>query len=312
MKARKVFEAVLFCAAGLCAIPAQAYYFIDTFESGSWDSTNAEGFQWGKINRTTIVKQGANGNIKVCGVDTYELGQCPKEEPKYDGKNWQAYKGQNSLRFRFPGGGSDSWAEQRFDIGTPLKEVWMSFSLRIPAEYKAYYPPNGTRSNSKFFTLLMDGYENRGEGTTVVANIWSKPDGSGALGISATFGNYQKTGADPRHVDKFISYPDDLGKWMKVVVRVKSETTPGAKDGLIQVWRLREGEAELTMVYDSENLEIRLPPPGKVQGFKLGRLLGWSNPGYPDVTELEFLLDDFVLSGNNPAAPQPPVIKAVK
>jgi hypothetical protein len=80
---------------------------------------------------------------------------------------------------------------------------------------------------------------------------------------------------------------------MKIVVRLRAETSAGAADGLMQVWRRWEDEGSFTQTHNRTGQPIRIPSGGP-NGFAAGYLMGYANSAYGQDTE--FLIDDFTLS----------------
>lgn len=295
----KLFKnTVILCALSSFSLSAQAYNLEDTFEKGNMNMTNAEGFGWEGMNKTSLVSRyTAEGNVLKCNPTADKAGACPLYEINtYPGRDWAAKSSETALRFRYVAG-DDSFAEQRFHMGSAdLADMWVGYWLRVPTNYSAYYNPNRAK-NSKVIALWMDGYLAHGTGVTVVANMWSKSDNTSTLGISATYHdgtNNVSAGDLGGKVPNFMTVAD-RGKWMHIVFRVKAETSPGASDGLIEVWRKWEGDGSYSQLYKSTGLANRLPPGGSKSGFNGGYLMGWSNPGYT-AAETEFLIDDFVIS----------------
>jgi hypothetical protein len=93
---------------------------------------------------------------------------------------------------------------------------------------------------------------------------------------------------------------------------VDSESAPGASDGLMEVWRKWEGDADYTKTHNFNEQPIKLS--STVKGFASGYLMGWANAAYP--IDTEFLIDDFELSTSSlltkSIAPSPPTGLIVK
>lgn len=276
----KIFLLICIVALNLNAIPANAQVLImDSFESIDMSATNAAGFSWGSMNRTSIVTQHPeDGNIVVFnGSSIYNIVN--------DGRDWAAFDGDYSLRFRYPAGAD--WSEQRFDLGGAYPEIWISYWLRIPVNFS--YGPGNARNN-KFFSLWMDGYENNGEGSTIWLGM--EPNGLGAtLGFTYSPGNLAGSVGYSQH-KPFISIAD-RGKWVSVVIHVKAETSEGANDGILQTYLRWEDETAYTLFHEGLNLSLRIPPDGP-PGFKRGYILGWANAAYE--ADTEWLVDSFTVS----------------
>lgn len=263
----------------------------DSFESGDMSATNEDGFNWGKNNRTSIVTKNAV---------VYSNGEKSVSIP--NGREWDPKHGEHSLRFRYAPG--KAMAEQRFEIGKAYPEIWMSFWLRVPINFSHPDPGNNTQ-NQKLFYLWMDGYSHHGDGASVGMEF--RGDGSGGSYFYGKIAGSGDMGRAP-----FISIPDDRGRWMHLVVHVDSESSPGASDGIMEVWKKWEGEPDYIKTQDLRDQTIKLS--STIKGFAAGYLMGWANAAYPVNTE--FLIDDFELAtsplfsnSNAPSAPSDLVIK---
>lgn len=283
--------AVMILASTLAASALGQTFFFDSFESGDMSATNAEGFQWAGNNRTSVVTSTAV---------VYNNGV--QNTPIPSGRNWEAKTGEHSLRFLYEP--NKAWTEQRFRMGKAYPELWMGFWLRVPLNY-SHPTVSSASDNQKLFALWMDDYSSKGEGSTVSMEFRGSGGGSSYFYGKISSGGYTVTGRDLNPAP-FIDVPRDRGRWMHLVVHIVSETSPGAKDGTMQVWRKWESESDYTKTHDIGGQPIRLS--SSVRGFAAGYLMGWANAEYPVVTE--FLLDDFEL-GTTPLfsaiiAPNPP------
>jgi len=248
---------------------------VDSFESGDMAATNADGFDWGRNNRTSIVTSEAV---------VYNNGEKNIAIPS--GRDWDPKHGEHSLRFRYAAG--TNMAEQRFDMGKGYPEIWMSFWLKVPINFTH---SSASPNNQKLFRLFMDGYSQRGEGSTVGMSFRANGEGGSNFFAKVGSGDFTIVGGDIGSVP-FIKVPDDRGRWMKLVVHVKSESQPGLGDGVMEVWRKWENESSYSKTHDLRNKPIKLD--SKVGGFAAGYLMGWANAPYSKDTE--FLIDQFVLS----------------
>jgi hypothetical protein len=242
----------------------------DSFESGDMTTRSEIGFRWDNTPKTSVVT-----------ATTEVFNTSLLNEPAPATSQWEAKTGTHALLFRYPAG--EPWIEQRFTFDEPQPELWMSFWLRVPINY-SHPKVEGAGDNQKLFRLWMDKYSG-GDGTKVGMEF------RGAGGGSSYF--YGKIG-NSQDLDgvRFITVPDDRDKWMHLVVHVDSESSAGAKDGLMEVWRKWEGESDYTKTHDFKNQPINLS--STVKGFRQGYLLGWANAHYP--VETDFLIDDFELS----------------
>lgn len=245
--------------------------FCDSFESGDLSATNSEGFKWGGTYATKVISQsqGASGS---------------------SASEWKAYSGEHALRFLFK---ADKFmSEQRFDLGMPHRELWISFWLRVPVNFK-----HGSNSptNNKLLAIWSDDYSQKGDGSTVFWSFWNTGNGSSKTSIAHTVGGYKASGSQTQF-SHFITYPDDQGAWMHLVFHVKAESITGKGDGMIEMWRRWGSEMKYKKIHEMYDVKLKLPSDGP-HGFQKGYLLGWSNSGYEQDTE--WLIDDVVFSEHN-------------
>ena len=252
--------------------------FFDSFETASLEHTNIHGFRWGGTNRTSIVSSSAGVYTKGESINT----------PKPEGRNWNAYAGEHSMRFRYPEG--EAWAEQRYEMGTAYPEVWISYWVRVPENYT--HGPIGSPRNQKWNAVWTDDYSQHGDGPTEVFNM--RPDGSGG-GSASTVSIVKATNMNSAHRESypgFIKVPEDRGRWMHNVFYLKIASSPTADDGQVKWWRRWQGDDSFTTLANMES--VGLWPNSGPQGFSAGYIMGWANGAYAEDTE--FLIDNFTIS----------------
>lgn len=253
--------------------------FYDSFESANMLTTNADGFKWANNNRTSIVTNEAavwnNGEIN---------------NPKPDGRDWTPKDGAHSLRFHYPAG--KEWAEQRFSLGGAYPEIWFKYWLRVPTNFK-HGASNPT--NQKLFALWMDGYSTKGTGPTVIWNPWNDGQNGSTLTIVYKEGGAGGTGGHMQS-QPWISYPEDQGRWMQIVLRAKASKGKNTNDALIETYRRWESEAEFTLIHQLKDINMPFPSTGP-NGWAKGYIMGWTNPPYEQHTD--WLMDQFTVSTNS-------------
>lgn len=260
--------------------------FTDSFETGDFSATNAQGFKWTTKIRTGIVNETHQTHNADGPVDLTKANAT-----SHPGGDWTPHSGKYSMRFPYPKG--EPWTEQRFDFGTPMKDVWIRFWLRVPINF-AYGP---TRSPNKLFSMWSDGYSGKGDGSTVwlgMLRIYGTTDSSFAHSYSD--GGYKTSGGYKQ--EKVFATSKDRGRWMHLVLHFKTESSPGASDGIMQTFRRWQDETNYVKEQEQLNVPLRLPSDGKTNGFKAGYLIGWANAFY--VEDTEWLMDDFVISDSSP------------
>ena len=302
---------LLICAATLSLNSissfAQGVIFEDSFESGDMSTTNSDGFSWRPLNRTSIVTQSEdNGNVVIYNAS----GRA--DAIKDDGRNWSAFHGHNSLRFRYPAG--EAWSEQRFELGGAYPEVWLSYWIRVPTNYF-----RATPSNNKWLVFQMVPHNSTsgfGDYSHVEMRDWPMGNDSGAMKVDIQFrnganGNFTISDA----YDNFIT-PADAGQWMHLVYHFKASSSNTATDGLVRMYRRWNGETEYTLINDLSNIAVGMGPASiaaDTLGWTSGYLLGWANSAYAEDTE--WLIDQFTVSQTPPfdivdlpEAPSAPVL----
>ncbi|MBS8230993.1 hypothetical protein [Marinobacter salarius] len=253
------------------ALPVQAErVFLDSFESGDMSSTNSQGFDWGRNNRTSVVTE------EAAVYNNGEIYNIPSGDP-----DWSPKTGDHSLRFRYSSG--QPMTEQRFDLGAHYRDVWIAYWIRVPNNFV-----QGSL-NSKFLSVWPETYDREG---TVTWN--TRPNGRGGSNLLVSDGGVVR-GEDLS--TPFIEVPGDRGRWMHVVARLKSASGPNAHDGIIQLYRRWEGDDSYTVIHDKRTADTWDNTTG-TQGISQGYILGWANDPYSNDTE--WLLDDFSVHTSSP------------
>lgn len=291
MNSRNFSLTVFFLTAiSTACLNVKASTFEDSFESGDLSATNTAGFRWDPPNRTSVVTAQKEVWNKTGRVSI----------PIPAGSNWAPFQGTHSLRFDY---NVDAvWAEQRFNLGRAYPDVWISFWLRVPFNYKHIDGPSS--DNGKLLALWMDKYSSEGDGPTLVWSTELVPDGSSDVSIAYSQGGRTGAGQHFQSV-RFINYPNDQGRWMQLVFRAKAATTATSNNGVIQLWRRWNGERDFTKLHEILNANIAAPQAGP-NGWHFGYILGWMNAPFAQHTE--FLVDNFIVSQESliSVRPMPP------
>jgi hypothetical protein len=264
----------------------------DGFESGDLSAAGYPDFDWTEMRFTSLVTMSPSGNPTVI----YN-GSSIYNELVGDPRDWTALNGENSMRFAFnEGTDTNVFAEQRWRlVGRSEKTLWMRFAMRVPLNYihenvpDIYGESYSPTPNNKLFFIWMDSYT----GTGAKVGMEFRPDGAGGSNFylkTIGVGNGGDRGSVP-----FITYPDDQGRHMYLAVKVVTESTPGASDGSVEVWRKwAESGSVWQKTHELLGEPFNLPTDGSFPGWSFGYLMGADNSGYAEQTE--FLIDDFNLS----------------
>lgn len=269
----------------------------DSFESGDMSAPNQtapNNFEWENNNGTSVVTQHiTDGSVAIYNNKPIYNIHAPLM-PDKSKRNWLALEGKNSLRFRYAAG--KNWTEQRFNLGNNAHtELWIAYWLRVPTNFS--YGTSNSRQNNKFLAIWMDGYETKGSGSTVWLGMM--PTNNTDVVLEFSYSQGDNTGSGGFQQQKPFIVTSDQGRWMHLILHVKSESTEDADDGVIETYRRWENENKYTKLHEMLNAGIRIPDIG-AKGFNRGYILGWANQPYD--TDTEWLLDDFAISDSPPAS----------
>lgn len=265
-----VVSVALFAASTTNAAPT----LVDSFESanlsapdGPAPALNSSGFRWGGTNYTSLVGMVNGQPTRVwTGSATNDI---------WPGHDFKCYEGTYCLRFRYLAG--NNMAEQRFDLGQAYPEAWIRYWIRVPPNFQ-----HGG-ANNKFAAFWTNVYDGPGDIT------WqTRPAGGGSAKLVVQDGGTSQPEIDA--AGGFIRVPDDRGRWMQVVIRMKPATASGANNGTIQFYRRWSNESTFSLLYSKTT--ARFYEGG--QGIKAGYLMGWANDPYAQ--ETEWLLDGFTVA----------------
>lgn len=229
----------------------------DTFETGDLSYT-ANGFYWG----SRYVGPAGSFTDVASGV------QSPFSS------------GSHSLQFHYEP--DQSFCEQRYFIGGSYPELYVRYSLRIPSSLSAW------GSNNKFFIIWTTPDIDSTYGGISPTINWGYTSGSGDLRLRLA---YYPGDTDAGSVDDFVILPDDLGRWMEIVLRYKMSTSSGANNGIWQMWRRWYGESSHTQIANLSGLPWW---DALSDGFSAGYIFGWANATFPSATD--FYIDDLTFS----------------
>ncbi len=312
----KILRIISLLALFLASIPVHAKVIFsdsfesqvlhESFESGDMSTTNLDGFSWGQNNRTSIVTINPKCGGLQPGDPTAIYNNGVICNGPISGRDWYAYRGDNSLRFRYPKG--KNWAEQRFYLGKSYPELWISYWIRVPVNFS-----RGPGTNNKWFKIWMGDnslyddmriseYIARDWPGTPSVNIDVDLVYQNGLGQQHSAGSYQN----------FVT-PSDAGRWMHNIYYMKASSGGGVKDGRVAWYRKWEDESDYTTIADSGGIEMIISPTSRdagYDGFNTGYILGWVNAPYTQDTE--WLLDDFVISTSSPLLNSPNAITNIR
>jgi len=190
-----------------------------------------------------------------------------------------SFDGFNCLRFRYgpDASGADSSAEQRFNMGRDLSELWLEYYVYIPSNFalRADFP-----ANNKFLSLWPTSYSTVGDTYVVTEFERNGTDTSRAriLGYGDQFYANGTTirGGDAVMNSNFISAAR-AGAWHRIRVHYKLASGPGETDGVYEGWL---GDS---LMWRSRTDWVFWSTGGN-NFVRNGYLFGWANSGYTDET----------------------------
>lgn len=209
------------------------------------------------------------------------------------GANDRAVSGSRSIKFAYAaipdtGGDDGQNLEQRFTCTNRYSEWYIGFNLWVPVGFQNVTQSGGT-SNKKFLALWCEDVY-AGWGACIFEH---EPDGSGNSTLTPTYRD-EFNASSHGFADSviFIDKTADVGKWMKVGIHLRQQTTSATTgsgssyrgSGVCEVWKNN-------VLFRSITNFPNWNPDG--HGLKYGYLLGAANGGYRVATQ--FNIDDFTL-----------------
>ena len=275
------------------------------FESANkTPEVNDVGFTWSDTSIASVVTMDPDPLI------VYDMNGPANTRPDDLTTDWTAKSGDYSLRLRANAG--SVWPEQSFYMtGPSLKTVWLAWDMRVPVNFDHQpRPDGGVGNNNKLFRLYTSPNKSTDNGSMIgmefrrsslnegpaPGTYWTGPGSSYwyvKLGseFQSSGDKLATDGSDPR--GRFITIPNDLGRWMRVVIKAKTSSSYGALDGSIEIWRKWEDETDFTKEFDFQNQGL---PCDEItgNGFLSGYLFGYQNMPY--AVDTDFLFDNFKIA----------------
>lgn len=203
------------------------------------------------------------------------------------------HNGNHSLKFLFGGNANladDAWAEQRFDLGGSVNDLY--------ARYYIYFPENYSHrsvspSNNKLIRVWSEDANYSGDDIKMGASFNSNnvsllyPEANAVYegGMVLDYSGAQENISSVNGLGTWTLTNDDLGRWICFEWHFSSDS--GLNDGIFEFW------VDGVKQFGSENMSFRNAPPSP-NYFKTGYLMGWANSGFNEDTFI--FIDDVVFS----------------
>jgi len=190
------------------------------------------------------------------------------------------FDGGPAMRFRYEGTPTpeEGMAEQRFNLGRQLSELWLDYEVHIPSNLVLRNFSGGSNPN-KFLSLWPENYSTVGE-TYVVTEFWR--DGADntsyarILSLGDLYPGVSSRDGDAVMSSNFISTART--GWNRIRVHYKIASGPGQTDGAYEGWIGSE-------LMWRANSAWQFWSTGGLNYIEQGYFMGSSNPGYAAQTD---------------------------
>jgi hypothetical protein len=196
-----------------------------------------------------------------------------------------SFDGFNCLRFRYgpDAEGSDSSAQQSFNMGQDLPSVWIDYDLHVPANF-AHRSQSGATNNK--FLMIWNTVYGSGSGTWQGGYEYTR---SGAAASNVRIMSSLESGSNADSVTDRPSFTDNgkafigaarplvPGAWSRVRLQFQRSSASGVADGVMRMWI---GD---TLFAETFGLFRNLNDVGTTV-LRNGYFMGWSNSGFTDET----------------------------
>jgi hypothetical protein len=186
--------------------------------------------------------------------------------------------GDNALRFRFgpDASGGDSNAEQRWNLGRNVTDLWIDYHVWIPSNY--VHRNDTGPDNNKFLRLWGDSYTAINKvGASTNPNAGTPPSQLFFEGREAPSGT--SMGSISGTPTTVYGNAPMLGAWTRFRVQF-GMVTAAENDGVFRVWK---GD---TLVIERTNIPLNFD--SSIPYWNNGYFFGWSNSGF--LAETDFYI----------------------
>lgn len=250
--------------------------FSDGFESGDYSQVE-NGWEWsGGVNDAVTSERSHSGSYSM----------RLSFPAKADGEDAVAQKDLMAVGRSNTGPGDGGSVCQDC---SRVHEFWIEYWLYVPSNY--HHRTQSSSANNKFFqfwNFSRSDYTDRVRG---VPTLWPNGDGTSELTIPTEESDNTFT---PHFTlsEQFLGTDSDLGQWVRIRWHVRPESSVGAGDEIIELWK---GE---TLVYSGPQERGEFVSESGYNWFNAFRFWGWANSGWDEATDL--YIDDVKLYDSSP------------
>ena len=153
------------------------------------------------------------------------------------------------------------------------RDLWARFWVRVPTNFDF---TDRAGSQHKWAYFKQDAYSNSGEGSTVWINTYG-PNASGHASVDLPYRSgssgvqdaYAVTGTRPN----LFHAVDDRGRWMRLILKIRLNSSPGANDGELALYRAWEGGSTLDVLINATGLNLHRSTVVGKEGFTGGYIM---------------------------------------
>ncbi|MGO1500829.1 MAG: hypothetical protein ACTHWH_06050 [Marinobacter sp.] len=258
----------------------------DGFESGTLTDPelNTVGFKWSSTSSQIVTEN--DGPLMV-----YDDGEVVSKRPDDMTRQWSPISGNNSMMMDYAPG--SNWVEQRFYLPDPgMNGMWIAWDLKVPHNFYHVSKEKSSGENQKLLRMWTDKYSGSAGASKVGLSYRPQDEDGSSYYFTKLFGP-NTNGGDGKRVE-FIKVPRDLGRTMRIVVKVKFDSELDAEDGSFEVWRKWHDEDHYTKDFTHDPVGISKSQSENISGFAAGYLLGYANSPYE--VQTDFLIDNFSIA----------------
>jgi len=255
--------------------------FEDDFSTGDLSKSNNY-FRWGRDG--TIHASGYQASM----VESITGPQgAPVNAMRFNYGTWQ------EIRFHLTNSLSEVRSESALS-NTSYNDVWISYDMLIPANYKHNSTGGDAGHNNKGFLTLWKGLYDSNSELFSLFQFWPASAKGGDPKLSyltmTTYGSYIHTSAAadshliPGTDSAYAFLESDFGRWRNFTMHLFAGSADGANDGIAELYK----DGVLAARFSNINYQMAAQAYGTQlngdMGFDRGYILGYHNSGYDSQT----------------------------